>query len=149
VYDNNQDWRGCRFTAVKARKGLEEMVAWEVTCRKLSGHHKCRLRRSFAAHGGQDNVERMLKWWCLHGNTCKTQEMHVKLIIPALADLPTFDQLDCMDFAKRTLPKNMAQHVPHIVPQHGPQHGPNMGPTWAPTWAKTWAPTCTNTSTHV
>ena len=111
--DSTIYWRGFKLCLVK-RLGVT--LGYEMQC-YIDDHKGCRCTRSrsFAAHGGPQRVERLLKQWALAGHTeqCDSWLAHSSYPDPKDSELLSREQLDAQQFVpkrtsgghrKRTLP---------------------------------------------
>ena len=72
-----------------------------------------RLRRKFNRNGGENQVERMLKYWCIVGAKYKNQKEQKAAEIPSF--LPSLAELECMPLkvpeklTSRTMPSKCSK----------------------------------------
>ena len=86
-----------RFTPIKA---CGEQVGWEVNCKfrhvEESRTAACRQSLRFNTHGGAEDLEQKLKWWCLQAATAPTRKAHKLIPFPTDDDLPSLFELDLL-----------------------------------------------------
>jgi hypothetical protein len=101
MLDSTLIWRGFKITLV-TRQGVT--TAYEASC-YIVGHHiqgatkRCTRTRAFLLYGGHEQVERMLKYWCLFGHCaeCEDSDNHQAMVDPLAHELPSLDELDNTD----------------------------------------------------
>ena len=98
-FERTFTWRTFKFTAIykKTPDGGRAHSGWEATCYKHEGKPACRLTRSFGKHYTQEQVLRVLKYWCLRWRHGANKHLHVHYVAdPPLAELPLSDALEHM-----------------------------------------------------
>lgn len=105
-------WRDFKITVTKTRG---QPSGYEATC-YITSHNafqKCTRTRAWRSHGGQNDVLRKLKWWCLQGHSTFSREAHFAIPDPDIAQVPTSDELDDMPVESEQLTIPPSKHRRH------------------------------------
>ena len=94
-----QYWHGFRFSTTWS---AGQAIGFEAACfqHRERGAPQCRRTREFKKWGGQLEVEKALKWWCVKACQCKGRLEHRDLPDVPRAGLPTLAALESAAVAK-------------------------------------------------